>query len=164
MAMITEAPKRHAVGQSMKRKEDPRFIRGAGRYIDDITLPGMLYLALVHSPYPHARIVSIDKSAALAMPGVKAVITGEDLVAANLGWIPTFHGYDKQMVLAVGKALFQYQEVAGVVATSREAAIDAAELVEVDYDVYGNRHFDLHRSRRRRTEQALRHHGHQDVR
>jgi carbon-monoxide dehydrogenase large subunit len=134
MAMTTEAPERHAIGQSMKRKEDPRLIRGAGRFVDDITLPNMLYLALVHSPYPHARIASIDKSAALAMPGVKAVITGEDLVAANLGWIPTFHGYDKQMVLAVGKVLFQYQEVAGVIASSREAALDAAELVDVDYE------------------------------
>ncbi|MGD0474406.1 MAG: aerobic carbon-monoxide dehydrogenase large subunit [Candidatus Velthaea sp.] len=132
--MTTEAPERHAIGQSMKRKEDPRLIRGAGRFVDDITLPNMLYLALVHSPYPHARIASIDKSAALAMPGVKAVITGEDLVAANLGWIPTFHGYDKQMVLAVGKVLFQYQEVAGVIASSREAALDAAELVDVDYE------------------------------
>jgi carbon-monoxide dehydrogenase large subunit len=118
----------------MKRKEDPRFIRGAGRYVDDITLPGMHFMALVHSPYPHAKINAIDKSAALALPGVKAVITGEDLVAAGLGWIPTFHGYDKQMVLAVGKALFQYQEVAGVIATSREAALDGAELVEVDYE------------------------------
>jgi carbon-monoxide dehydrogenase large subunit len=134
MAMTTEAPERHAIGVSMKRKEDPRLIQGRGRFVDDITLPGMLYVALVHSPYPHARIVSIDKTAALASPGVKAVITGVDLVAANLGWIPTFHGYDKQMVLAVGKAVFQYQEVAGVVATSREAAIDAAELVDVQYE------------------------------
>ena len=134
MALTTPAPARHAIGLSMKRKEDPRFIRGRGQYVDDITLPGMLYLVLVHSPYPHARIVSIDKSAALAMPGVKAVITGDDLVAANLGWIPTFHGYDKQMVLAVGKALFQYQEVAGVIATSREAALDAAEVVDVEYE------------------------------
>ena len=104
----------------MKRKEDPRFIRGRGRYLDDIILPKMLYLALVHSPYPHARIKSIDKSKAMALPGVKAVITGEDLDAAKLEWLPTFHGYDKQMVLAFGKALYQYQEVAGVVATSRE--------------------------------------------
>jgi carbon-monoxide dehydrogenase large subunit len=131
----TEIPaERHSLGLSMKRKEDPRLIQGRGRYLDDIVLPNMLYLALVHSPYPHARILKIDKSAALAVPGVKAVLTGEDLVAANLGWIPTFHGYDKQMVLAVGKALFQYQEVAGVVATSREAAFDGAELVEVDYE------------------------------
>ncbi len=132
---ITEVPKeRHALGIALKRKEDPRLMRGGGRFIDDIVLPNMLYLALVHSPYPHARIVKIDKTAALASPGVKAVLTGEDLVAAGLGWIPTFHGYDKQMVLAVGKALFQYQEVAGVVATSREAAFDAVELVEVEYE------------------------------
>ncbi len=118
----------------MKRKEDPRFIRGRGRYLDDIKLPGMLYLALVHSPYPHARIKSIDKSKALALPGVAAVITGEDLDAAKLEWLPTFHGMDKQMVLAFGKALYQYQEVAGVVATSREIAADGAELVEVEYE------------------------------
>jgi carbon-monoxide dehydrogenase large subunit len=134
MAIMTEAPERHSIGLSMKRKEDPRFIQGRGRYLDDIVIPHTLHLALVHSPYPHARILKIDKTAALAMPGVKAVITGEDLVAANLGWIPTFHGYDKQMVLAVGKAVFQYQEVAGVIATSRELALDAAELVEVEYE------------------------------
>ena len=118
----------------MKRKEDPRFIRGRGRYLDDIVLPNMLYLALAHSPYPHARIKSIDKSKAMALPGVKAVITGEDLDAAKLEWLPTFHGYDKQMVLAFGKALYQYQEVAGVVATSREIASDGVELVEVEYE------------------------------
>ena len=130
----TQEPPRHALGLSMKRKEDPRFIRGRGRYVDDIVLPNMLFLALVHSPYPHARIVKIDKTAALAVPGVKAVITGDDLVAANLGWIPTFHGYDKQMVLAVGKVLYQFQEVAGVIAETREAAHDAAQLVEVEYE------------------------------
>lgn len=123
-----------SIGVPMKRKEDPRFIRGRGRYLDDIFLPQMLFLAIVHSPYPHARIKSINKSKALALPGVKAVITGEDLDAAKLEWLPTFHGYDKQMVLAFGKALYQFQEVAGVVATSREIAEDAAELVEVEYE------------------------------
>jgi len=125
---------RHAIGRSMKRKEDPRFVQGRGRYVDDISLPNMLHLALVHSTYPHARIKHIDKTAALKVPGVKAVITGEDLAAAGLAWIPTFHGYDKQMVLAVGKVLFQFQEVAGVVADSREAAHDGAALVRVDYE------------------------------
>ena len=62
------------------------------------------------------------------------MITGEDLVAAKLGWLPTFHGFDNQMVLAIGKALFQYQEVAGVIATSREIAADGAELVDVQYE------------------------------
>lgn len=123
-----------SIGVSMKRKEDPRLIRGKGRFLDDIVLPGMLYLAIVHSPYPHARIKSIDKSAAVALPGVKAVITGEDLEAAKLGWLPTFHGFDKQMVLAIGKVLYQYQEVAGVIAETREAAADAVELVNVEYE------------------------------
>jgi carbon-monoxide dehydrogenase large subunit len=130
----TPAPERHAMGKSMKRKEDPRFIRGHGRYLDDFTLPGMVWMSLVHSPYPHARIVKIDKTAALAVPGVIAVLTGEDLAAHNLAWVPTFHGYDKQMVLAVGKVLYQYQEVAGVIASSREIAQDAAELVDVEYE------------------------------
>jgi aerobic carbon-monoxide dehydrogenase large subunit len=134
MSTTIDGQQRHAIGVAMKRKEDPRFIRGRGRYLDDIKLPNMLYLALVHSPYPHARIKSIDKSAAMALPGVKAVITGEDLDAAKLEWLPTFHGYDKQMVLAFGKTLYQYQEVAGVVATSREIAADGAELVEVEYE------------------------------
>src|SRR5574342_331436 len=67
------------MGHRMKRKEDPRFIQGAGRYVDDIKLPGMLYLDLVRSPYAHAKILKIDASKALALPGVLAVITGEDL-------------------------------------------------------------------------------------
>ena len=134
MATTDPAPTTHSMGHAMKRKEDPRFIRGKGNYIDDLTLPGMLFMSIVRSPYPHANLVSIDTAPALAVPGVVAVITGADLDAAGLGWLPTFHGYDKQMVLAIGKVLFQYQEVAAVFATSREAAVDGAELVEVDYD------------------------------
>lgn len=127
-------PQTLTMGKGMKRKEDPRFLTGNGNYVDDMRLPGMLYMAIVHSPYPHANIKGIDKAAALAVPGVKAVITGEDLVAASLAWLPTFHGFDKQMVLAVGKVLFQHQEVAAVFAETREAARDAAELVDVDYE------------------------------
>jgi len=132
----TEAPAngRHSMGKPMKRKEDARFIAGKGRYIDDIVLPNMLYLAIVHSDYPHARIAKIDKTAALATPGVLAVITADDLAGVGLAWIPTFHGYDKQMVLAVGKVLYQYQEVAAVIATSRAAAADGVELVEIEYE------------------------------
>jgi carbon-monoxide dehydrogenase large subunit len=122
------------MGKPMKRKEDARFIAGKGRYIDDIVLPNMLYLAIVHSDYPHARIAKIDKTAALATPGVLAVITADDLAGVGLAWIPTFHGYDKQMVLAVGKVLYQYQEVAAVIATSRAAAADGVELVEIEYE------------------------------
>ncbi|MGD9903666.1 MAG: aerobic carbon-monoxide dehydrogenase large subunit [Vicinamibacterales bacterium] len=132
--MSTETTVTGSLGVPMKRKEDPRFIQGKGHYVDDLTLPGMLYMALVRSPYPHATITNIDISAAMQVPGVKAVITGKDLEAAGLGWLPTFHGLDKQMVLAIGKVLFQYQEVAAVFAESRGAAADGAEAVQVDYD------------------------------
>jgi carbon-monoxide dehydrogenase large subunit len=77
------------MGHSMKRKEDPRFIRGQGHYVDDIKLPGMLHMDIVRSPYAHARIVAIHTEKALAIPGVLAVITGETLKAYNLHWMPT---------------------------------------------------------------------------
>src|SRR5581483_397589 len=131
--MSAEAKSGASMGVAMKRKEDPRFIQGKGHYVDDITLPGMLYMAVVRSPYPHAEIASIDIAEAMKVPGVKAVITGKDLEAAGLGWLPTFHGLDKQMVLAIGKVLFQYQEVAAVFAESRAAAADGAEAVQVEY-------------------------------
>jgi carbon-monoxide dehydrogenase large subunit len=126
-------PEVGGMGHSVKRKEDPRFIRGKGEYIDDITLPGMLWLDIVRSPYAHARIKSIDASAALAIPGVLAVITGKDLEAAGLHWMPTLAG-DKQMVLPTDTVMYQSQEVAGVVATSRYIAADAIAAVEVDYE------------------------------
>jgi carbon-monoxide dehydrogenase large subunit len=133
--MSTEAKsERHALGQRMKRKEDPRFLQGKGHYVDDISLPGMLYAAVARSPYPHATIKNVDIGEAMKVPGVKAVITGKDLEAAGLGWLPTFHGLDKQMVLAIGKVLFQYQEVAAVFAETRAAAEDGAEAVQVDYE------------------------------
>ncbi|MEE8175242.1 MAG: carbon monoxide dehydrogenase, partial [Gemmatimonadota bacterium] len=102
------------LGQSVKRKEDARFIRGQGRFVDDVQLRGMVYMELVRSPYAHARLRKIDTSGALAVPGVLAVITSEDLAASNLAWMPTLSG-DQQMVLATGKVLFQGQEVAAVV-------------------------------------------------
>ena len=105
------------LGHSVPRKEDARFIRGQGNYVDDITLPNMLHLELLRSPYAHARIVSIDASEAQALPGVVAVITGEALAAHNLAWMPTLSG-DTQAVLATDKVRFQGQEVAAVVAES----------------------------------------------
>ncbi len=101
--------------------------------MDDVNLPGMVYGHVVRSPYAHARIKSVNTAAALKLPGVLAVITGEDLAKAGLAWMPTlFH--DKQMVLATGKVLFQAQEVAFVVATDRYTAADGADLVEVEYE------------------------------
>ncbi|TFH19569.1 MAG: carbon monoxide dehydrogenase, partial [Acidimicrobiales bacterium] len=73
----------------MLRKEDPRFVRGMGQYCDDVQLPGMLHLAILRSPLAHARIVSIEKTAAEAHPKVVAVITGADLAEKNLAWMPT---------------------------------------------------------------------------
>jgi carbon-monoxide dehydrogenase large subunit len=118
----------------MLRKEDPRFVRGLGRYVDDVQLHGMLHLAILRSPVAHARIISIDVSAAQALPKVKAVITGTDLAAQGLAWMPTLSN-DVQAVLATDKVRFQGQEVAFVVAEDRYTARDALELIEVEYDV-----------------------------
>ncbi|MCP5034971.1 MAG: carbon monoxide dehydrogenase, partial [Actinomycetia bacterium] len=111
----------------MLRKEDPRFVRGRGQYCDDVELKGMLHLAILRSPMAHARIVNIDKSAAEAHPKVVAVVTGEDLAAHNLAWMPTLSN-DVQAVLATDKVRFQHQEVAFVVAEDRYSARDALEL------------------------------------
>src|SRR6476620_3693081 len=118
----------------MLRKEDPRFIRGRGNYVDDVTLPGMLHLAILRSPYAHARITGIDVSAAQAHPKVKAVVTGADLAEKGLAWMPTLSN-DVQAVLATDKVRFQGQEVAFVVAEDRYSARDALELIDVEYDV-----------------------------
>jgi carbon-monoxide dehydrogenase, large subunit len=127
------SPEIGGMGHSVKRKEDLRFVQGKGTYVEDVSLPGMVYGHMVRSPYAHARIKAIHTEEARRLPGVLAVITGQDLEKAGLSWMPTlFH--DKQMVLATGKVLFQSQEVAFVVAEDRYVAADAAELVEVDYD------------------------------
>ncbi len=117
----------------MLRKEDPRFVRGMGQYCDDVQLPGMLHLAILRSPLAHARIVSIDKTAAEAHPKVVAVITGADLAEKNLAWMPTLSN-DVQAVLATDKVRFQHQEVAFVVAEDRYSARDALELIDVEYE------------------------------
>jgi carbon-monoxide dehydrogenase large subunit len=121
------------MGHSMKRKEDPRFIRGQGHYIDDVRLPGMLFMDIVRSPFAHARIKSIDAKKALEVPGVLAVITGETLAKYNLHWMPTLSA-DTQMVLPTEKVMYQAQEVAAVIATDRYAAADGVDAVAVDYD------------------------------
>jgi carbon-monoxide dehydrogenase large subunit len=121
------------MGHSMKRKEDPRFIRGQGHYVDDIKLPGMVHLDIVRSPYAHARIKAIHTEKALAVPGVLAVITGETLAQFNLHWMPTLMS-DTQMVLPTEKVMYQAQEVAAVVATDRYTAADGVDAVEVEYE------------------------------
>ncbi|GHF61542.1 carbon-monoxide dehydrogenase large subunit [Amycolatopsis bartoniae] len=117
----------------MHRKEDARFLRGRGNYVDDVVLPGMLHGAVLRSPYAHAKILSVDTSAAEAHPKVRAVITGETLAGLDLAWMPTLSG-DVQAVLATDKVRFQGQEVAFVVAEDRYSARDALELIDVEYE------------------------------
>ncbi len=115
------------------RKEDARFLRGKGTFVDDVSLPGMLYGAVLRSPLAHAKIRSIDIAAAQAHPSVEAVITGETLAERNLAWMPTLAA-DVQAVLATDKVRFQGQEVAFVVARDRYSARDALELINVEYE------------------------------
>ena len=117
----------------MIRKEDVRFVRGHGNYVDDVVLPGMLHGAILRSPYAHAKINSIDTSAAEAHPKVRAVITGATLETLGLAWMPTL-SYDTQAVLATDKVRFHGQEVAFVIADDRYSARDALELIEADYE------------------------------
>jgi carbon-monoxide dehydrogenase large subunit len=135
--MSTHAPEAQeeirGVGHSVRRKEDARFIRGKGTYIDDIHLPGMLHMAILRSPFAHATINGVDTSRAAAAPGVIAVVTGDLMAQHNLAWMPTMSG-DTQAVLATDKVRFQGQEVAAVIATDPYLAKDALELIDVDYD------------------------------
>lgn len=125
--------KLEGIGCKRKRTEDIRFTQGAGNYVDDVKLPGMLFGDFVRSPFAHARIKNIDKESALAVDGVLAVITAEDLIPLNLHYMPTLAG-DVQAVLAHEKVLFQNQEVAFIVAKDRYAAADGVEALNVEYE------------------------------
>jgi carbon-monoxide dehydrogenase large subunit len=132
--MATEVHMHGRIGEPIKRKEDGRFIRGKGNYLDDVELPGMLHMAIMRSPHAHARIKSVDTAAASAMPGVIAVVTGELMAQHKLAWMPTL-SYDTQAVLATDKVRFQGQEVAAVIAETLYQAEDARDAIVVDYDV-----------------------------
>ena len=131
------SPEIGGMGHSVKRKEDARFLHGKGNYVDDVKLPGMLSMVMVRSPYAYAKIKSINKEKALAIDGVLAVITGEDLAQYNLHWMPTLLS-DQQMVLPTDTVMHQSQEVCAVIATDRYIAVDGAEAVEVDYEPMKN--------------------------
>ena len=134
MTATTQQPEQTGwLGRSVTRKEDDRLIAGRGNYIEDVVLPNMLHMAILRSPYAHARIKGIDASAAQALPGVVAEVTGDLLAEHKLAWMPTMSG-DTQAVLATDKVRFQGQEVACVVAEDRYAAHDALDLIEVDYE------------------------------
>lgn len=132
------------IGQPVRRVEDPRFLTGRGRYVDDISLPHMAYGAVLSSPHAHARIRGIDARAALAAPGVLAVLTGADartdgLSGTGPAMMPEDMGGPKgyrtaRPVLSADKARFVGDRVAFVIAESAEQAREAAELIEVDYE------------------------------
>jgi aerobic carbon-monoxide dehydrogenase large subunit len=126
------------VGARTKRKEDPRLIRGMSTYVDDVKLHGMLHVAIVRSPHAHARLKSIEATAALKLPGVVAVFTAQD-VGDKVGSVPCAAQIPdlkvpKHPVLAVGKVRYVGESVAAVVAQDRYIAADAASLIEVDYE------------------------------
>lgn len=133
------------IGCSVKRKEDYRFLAGAGTYTDDLNLPGQVYAYFLRSPHAHARIERIDTEAAAASPGVLAVFTGDDIAAAKVGGLPCgwlitdVSGQPMKEpphpVLAQGKVRYVGDHVAVVIAETYWQAKDAAELIEVDYDV-----------------------------
>ncbi len=130
------------IGKSVKRVEDKRFITGRGRYTDDIVLPGMTYAYILRSPYAHARIKSIDTSAAEAMEGVVTIMTGEEVghYGVPCGWQVNFKNGDTMKepphpLLVKDKVRHVGDAVAMVVAESRELAQDAAEAIMIDYEV-----------------------------
>jgi carbon-monoxide dehydrogenase large subunit len=132
------------IGQSIKRREDARFLTGAGQYTDDVVLPGQTYGVFLRSPHAHARIKSIKLDKAKAAPGVVQIFTGTDLADAKVGGLPCgwlIHSKDgtpmkepAHPVLAQGKVRHVGDQVALVVAESINQAKDAAELIEVDYE------------------------------
>jgi len=132
------APASPYIGRPMTRKEDPRLIQGLSHYVDDIQLPGTHFMAVVRSPYAHARIGSIDTSKAKSAPGAVAVVTGPELhgvigVIPCAAQIPDMKPAFRE-VLATDKVRFVGEPVAVVVASDRYAAGDAVDLVEVEYE------------------------------
>src|SRR3990170_7532386 len=127
-------------GSSIKRREDPRFITGRGKFTDDVKLPGTAFAVFVRSPHAHARIKSINVAKAKATSGVVAVFTGRDLTDAKVGglpcgWILPGIKMPHHPALAVEKVRYVGDAVAVVIGESAYAAKDAAERVEVAYEV-----------------------------
>ena len=140
---VTEAAKPY-VGSPVKRKEDASLLRGRGTFVDNLTLPGTMYMAVVRSPYPHARINGVNFDAARAAEGVVAAFSGADLAGDWVGSMPCAWPVTEDIKmpthhpLAADEARYQGDGVAVVVAESRALAKDAAELVEVDYEPLGS--------------------------
>jgi carbon-monoxide dehydrogenase large subunit len=144
LPLPADTPARFGSGQSVRRIEDPALVSGAGQYVDDLAMPRQTFLAFLRSPHAHARIVSIDTSAALEAPGVLAVFTGADLVAAGVKPMPAIPNFKRadgsaaaspvRHVLAHEVVRFVGEAVVAVVAETRALARDAAELVMVEYE------------------------------
>ena len=135
---------KYSIGQPVPRKEDPTLVTGQGRYTDSLSLPGQAYAVMVRSPIAHGVIKGVETDEAKAMPGVLAVLTGQDLIDAGLGLMPSgaaFKNRDgsemskpQQPPLTVDKVRFVGDPVAYVVAETRLQAEDAAEMVLIDID------------------------------
>src|SRR6266567_243525 len=133
----------NSIGQSVRRKEDKRFLTGAGQYTDDVNVHNQTWAYFLRSPHAHAKIRAIDTAKARAAPGVVAVFTGADLTGVNglpCGWLIT--GTDGQPMkepphplLAQGKVRYVGDQLALVIAETAHQAKDAAELIDVDYEV-----------------------------
>jgi aerobic carbon-monoxide dehydrogenase large subunit len=144
MTDMSVPPMTGPIGLPLKRREDQRFLTGAGQYTDDVVMHGQTYAAFLRSPYAHARIKSIDTAAALKAPGVVRIFTGADLADAKVGGLPCgwlIHSKDgspmkepPHPVLAQGKVRHVGDQVALVVAETLSQAKDAAELIAVEYD------------------------------
>jgi carbon-monoxide dehydrogenase large subunit len=135
---------RFGSGQSVLRVEDDRLLAGTGSFADDVSSPHQAHVCFLRSPYPHARILGIDKTAAAALPGVIAIVTGDDLVRARVKPLPSSTDFRRadgspsasppRHALAVGTVRFVGEAVAAVIAQTREQARDAAEAIDVRYD------------------------------
>ncbi|MDO8535373.1 MAG: xanthine dehydrogenase family protein molybdopterin-binding subunit, partial [Xanthobacteraceae bacterium] len=133
-----------AIGQGVPRFEDPRLVRGGGHYIDDVVYPGMAYGVVLRSPHAHAKIRAIDTGAARAAPGVLAVLTSADVKASGFGDLPVPGGLKRRggapqskpryPMLAEERVRWVGDYVAFVVAETVAQALDAAELIGVDFE------------------------------
>src|SRR5262245_38420983 len=121
------------IGQAVKRKEDPDLLTGKAQFVADAEMPGMLHMAILRSPYAHARITTIDASAALALPGVTAVITGTDAAAMSTPLFGLPPGWSTHC-LAVEKVCYVGEPVAVIAAQDRYCAEDALETITVEYE------------------------------
>jgi len=134
---MTSATEKNWVGKPLPRKEEDRLLRGRGKFADDLKLREMLYLRFVRSPYAHARITSVDVSAAEALPGVVCTLTGQEIEPLTQPFIeigPDPCAKIRDYPLAIGKVRYQGEPVAAIIAVSPQIADDTAELVQVEYD------------------------------